>query len=158
MSETDKGNMDLPPVGVFTPDERGLVAWSPVFDRISVSSTADGVRLEVERVGEPTVRVELTPVAARWLADLLRTGSFAEASLVEEVGARGVSRDPVDGHPVISFDVAGSIVRYRLTEDSAAFLRGALGDLDQIGRRSHSDRSSGNPTSDVSTPFEGVKV
>lgn len=72
--------------------------------------------------------------------------------------ARGVSRDPVDGHPVISFDVAGSIVRYRLTEDSAAFLRGALGDLDQIGRRSHSDRSSGNPTSDVSTPFEGVKV
>lgn len=72
--------------------------------------------------------------------------------------ARGVTRCPVDNLPVISFEVDGSVVRYRLTEDSVAFLRDALGDLDQVGRRSHSDRSSGNPTSDVSTPFEGVKV
>lgn len=80
-------SQDSPPVGVFTPDERGLVAWSPVFDRISVSSTTGRVRLEVARHGEPAVLVEVTPVAARHPADLLRSESFIADPLVEEIAA-----------------------------------------------------------------------
>lgn len=71
--------------------------------------------------------------------------------------ARSVSRCGVTGQPTLSFIVGGEVVRYRLSEASAAFLAGALADQG-IGTHSHSERSSGNPASDVSTPPEGVKV
>lgn len=72
--------------------------------------------------------------------------------------ARGVTRCGVTGRPILSFIVDGVVVRYRLSEESVAFLAGALGDLDQIGCLSHSERSSGSPASDVSTAGEGEKV
>ncbi len=81
MSETDKGNMELPPVGVFVPDGVGITAWHAQFDIVEVRSGACvGQRiLSVRRHGEPSLDFVLDRVAAAHLARLL---TFEEPEIV----------------------------------------------------------------------------
>ena len=75
MSETDKGTMDLPPCDVFLPDRSGVVAWSPVFDRVEVIpglvDPAGSRFLIFARGGQTQARIPLDVGAAAHLAALL---------------------------------------------------------------------------------------
>lgn len=89
MTKDEKAAADLPPVGVFVPDETGLVSWTPRFDRITVRpAPRDGeVGLELSFHGEGTTFIKLPPGAARHLAEMIR----AAADAVDGAGAGGCS-------------------------------------------------------------------
>lgn len=79
MTSEDRVKAELPPVGVFVPDEQGLVSWTPRFDRITARPVhRDGeVCLEIFFHGEGANFVKLTPAAARHLADVIRAAARA---------------------------------------------------------------------------------
>lgn len=80
---------------------------------------------------------------------------------------RGVTGpDPKTGDVGVSFETDQGVLRLRLTLESARALAGGLADClgasrgDHLAtylaaRNAHSERSSGNPTREVSSPLEG---
>lgn len=89
MSETDKGTMGLPPCDVFRPDHSGVVAWSPVFDRVEVVpglvDPAGGRFLIFSRSGQMQARIPLDAAAAAHLAALLSDAPRLSPIVTEEV-------------------------------------------------------------------------
>ncbi len=79
MSNEEQNKTDLPPVGVFVPDEQGLVSWVPQFDRIRVHSTPwiVDVDLEIAFHGEGSKFVRLSSTAAKHLASVLLAAAAA---------------------------------------------------------------------------------
>lgn len=72
MSETDNGNISMPPPNIFVRDASGLIRWHPSFDIISISRCEKGDRILNLRVtGLDSQEVALSAADANHLAGLL---------------------------------------------------------------------------------------
>lgn len=84
------------------------------------------------------------------LPDIYQPAEWRNTTPADDISQRlGVGFDRQDG----------TVIRLSLSAQSAKHLSESLAEfLQEVGQRSHSSISSGMPSSDVSTPFDGVKV